>query len=120
MSAPFSTIKVKAGHHLMERIEEICRYLEVTPAHFIEYALASELTRQEAHRVKEDIALEEIRRNILGAGQSVGLAPEQEYDDTTQCQLCLKPIPRKEGVEGPLLCEECLSLAKGARLEPPP
>ena len=37
------------------------------------------------------------------------------------CQLCLRPIPYPRGsatVQGPFLCEECLSLANGGDFGP--
>ena len=115
MAAPFVTIKVRSGRKLMDRIEATCRYLDVTPANFIEYAIEGELRRQEKNQLKEDITLEEIRHNILGVGQSLSLV-EEEGGEVTNCQLCLKEIPGRDDVEGPVLCEDCHSLARGANL----
>lgn len=115
MAAPFVTIKVRSGRKLMDRIEAACRYLDVTPANFIEYAIEGELRRQEKNQLKEDITLEEIRHNILGVGQSLSLV-EEEGGEVINCQLCLKEISWRDDVEGPVLCEDCHSLARGANL----
>ena len=117
MAAPFVTIKVRTGRKLMDRIEAACRYLDVTPANFIEYAIEGEVGRQEKNQLKENITLEEIRSNILGVGQSLTII-EEEGAEVTNCQLCLKEIPWRDDVEGPILCEDCHSLAKGANITP--
>ena len=119
MAAPVFTIKVKAGRNLMERIQEICKYLEVSPANFIEYAIDNELHSQEVHKVQDDIAIEEIRQNILGSGQVLTFAPEEEDADYDVCELCMKHFPKGKEVEGPLLCDQCLSLAKGGDMDTP-
>ena len=114
------TVKVKIGQNLMERINKVSEFLDVNPANFVEYAIDKELQQQEQHRLREDITLEEIRKNILAVGQE--LSPdfhESHGEDTVPgaCQLCLKPISQPEKVDGPLLCDACLSLAKGGDLK---
>ncbi len=118
MAGRFVTIKVKAGIALMKRIHEVCSYLEVTPANFIEYAIQNELQAQEAHRIKEDIALEELRSRVLASGQSMEAPAEEAQENAPVCELCLAPVekPRRK-IQGPLLCDNCLDLAKGPPLE---
>lgn len=112
MTAPVVTIKVRAGHILMERIQKVSRYLDITPGNFIEHAIEAELSRQEAHLQAEGTTLDTLRRDVLGRGQTVTIHGEAEPSGEATCQLCLKPIPAVPGVEGPLLCEDCLALAK--------
>lgn len=112
MPVPVFTIKVKAGEPLMRRIREVCEYLEVSSAQFIEYAIDNELGTQEGHRINEDIALEEIRNSILASGQSMEIYAGEEEPEAA-CELCLAPIHKPKKVDGPLLCEDCLTLAKG-------
>ena len=118
MAVSFVTIKVKAGFALMTRIREVCSYLDVTPANFIEYAIQNELHAQENHRIKEDIALEEIRKGVLASGQSMEAGGDDEGEALSVCELCLSPVekPLKE-VQGPLLCDNCMALARGPSLE---
>jgi hypothetical protein len=116
MPAPSTTIKIQAGHKLMERIQAVSGYLDVTPANFIEYALEAELSRQESHARLEHAALEELRGSVLAVGQSVSIHDDAEHAEHDICQLCLRVmVPRGQGVEGPLLCEECYQIAKGDR-----
>ncbi len=118
MPAPSYTIKVKVGSALMERIENACGYLEVSPARFLQFAIENELHRQEVNRIKEEIALEEIRQNILGAGQTISFGIEEDEEaGSAHCQLCLKRVARRHHVDGPLLCDECYRVAKGGDLE---
>lgn len=116
MTAAMVTIKVKAGQALMKRIEQASQYLDVTPANFVEYAIERQLEEQEFHRIKEDITLEELRSNILHTGQTLALVFEDE--EVSHCQICMKELPGSPAVEGPVLCRDCHSLAKGAELEP--
>ena len=48
----------------MQRIREVCEYLDVSPAHFIEYAIENELENQEENRIVDVVALEEIRKSL--------------------------------------------------------
>ena len=121
MAVPLITIKVKAGEQLMDRIRKVSKNLEVMPANFIEYAIESELQRCENEALREDITLEEIRKGILATGQSMEIHTGDE--DQAACELCLIPIETPRKVEGPLLCDDCLELAKGPRMDglrPPP
>lgn len=115
MAVPLITIKVKAGAQLMNRIRKVCQDLEVKPANFIEYAIESELQRCENEALREDITLEEIRKGILAQGQSIEIHIGEE--DFSACELCLTPIETPRKVEGPLLCDDCLELAKGPRMD---
>jgi predicted DNA-binding protein len=116
MTAAMVTIKVKAGQELMGRIEQASKDLDVTPANFVEYAIERQLEEQEFHRIKEDITLEELRSTILHTGQTLAIVTEDE--EVSHCQICMKELPGSPAVEGPMLCRNCLSMAKGAKLEP--
>lgn len=115
MTAPAMTIKIRAGHRLMERIQEASRGLDIAPADFIEFAIENELSRQESQHELEEAALAKLRQEVLAAGQAVSIHSDDESDETETCQLCLRVMPRSTAVEGPLLCEDCLRLAKGGR-----
>ena len=115
MPVPMVTIRLQVGQHLVERIQEMSRYLDVTPANFIEYAIQSELGHQEQQRRQEHLTLDQLRQRVLEAGQGVSIHLDEESDEHTTCQLCLRVIPRGRGVEGPTLCDACYALAKGDR-----
>lgn len=115
MAAPMITIKVKAGQQMMARIKKACEYLEVKPASFIEFAINNELERHETQAIREDITLEEIHKGIMATGQSLEIHTDEE--DLSACELCLTPIETPRKVEGPLLCEDCLELARGPRMD---
>lgn len=117
MPTPTFTIKIKAGSALMDRIRNVAGYLDVTPAKFVEHAIESELRHQEAHQIKEDITLEELRKNVLSSGQSLEFSVDSEEGGVHYCDLCMKALPESGGFEGPTLCEECHNLAQGAQLE---
>ncbi|MEE8435524.1 MAG: hypothetical protein V3S64_12120 [bacterium] len=121
MAVPLVTIKVKAGEQLMNRIRKVCQNLEVMPANFIEFAIEHELQRHETQALQEEITLEEIHKGIMVKGQSIEIDTGDE--DLSTCELCLTPIETPRKVEGPLLCDDCLELAKGPRMDgvrPPP
>lgn len=115
MAASLITIKVKAGIQMMDRIKKVCKDLEVKPANFIEFAIENELQRHETQAIREDITLEEIRKGILATGQSLEIHADGE--DQSACELCLTPIETPRKVQGPLLCDDCLELAKGPRMD---
>ena len=119
MPAPAVTIRVKAGHRLMERIQEACRRLDVSPGNFIEFAIENELSRQETASAQENQTLSELQQRLLNEGQLVTIHKD-EMDDQHEdvCALCLREIPATSHVEGPLLCDSCHALAKGAGAAP--
>jgi predicted transcriptional regulator len=102
---------------LAQRVEEICDQLQLTPEGFAEYALEQEVTRQEIHRIKDEITFQEINRHILGEGQTlnVPLAEEEEALPRLEtCQMCMREFERPvEQVEGPMFCSDCLAMARG-------
>ena len=110
-------LTLPATRSLMVRIREACANLRMTPIAFIEYAVEQELNRQEIIRVKDEIAIQEIDRHILEDGQSLsvevgGLADADGH--ATICQMCLREFRSPvAGVEGPIFCNECLSMARG-------
>ena len=88
------------------------------PAKFIGFAIESELQRHETQAIREDITLEEIRHGILAGGQSITISDEEEDEgEEAACELCLTPIEKPKRVEGPLLCDACLELARGPKME---
>lgn len=113
------SIRVRADDRLYDRIQAVCEQLGVQPADFVEAAIERELRRREVQLLQEEIAMEEISRNVLSTGQSLELSTEEEAADadTRTCPLCLKrvSVPAQE-VQGPYLCEDCLALARGADL----
>ena len=117
MPAPAVTIRVKAGPRLMERIRAASTRLDMSPGNFIELAIESELSRQEDASDREHITLAQLQNRLLARGQTVTLEGPGE-DDQDACQLCLRPVPAPVQVEGPLLCDSCHALAKGAGAAP--
>ena len=118
MPAPTVTIRIKAGPQLMARIREAGQRLDITPGNFIELAIESELSRQEDDHAHERHTLTHLQRRLLSEGQSVTLELQDDDSDDDACQLCLRPVPARSQVEGPLLCDSCHALAKGAGSAP--
>ena len=100
---------------MMVRIRKACEELEVKPANFIEFAIGNELERHETQAIRENITLEEIHKGIMATGQSLEIHTDEE--DLSACELCLTPIETPRKVHGPLLCNDCMELAKGPNLD---
>ena len=118
-------IKVKLKKSVLARLNELAAAFDLSREEFIRTAVDNELKLREVERVREEIALLEIDRNVLAQGQTLSV-PAAEADGTStaataSCELCLAEIPAPPvGVAGPLFCDECLKLAKGgdfSRLE---
>lgn len=112
------TVRIRLGPHVVERMQEICEYLNLSPAAFAAYAVEQEVNRQELNRIKDEITIQEIGKYILKEGQSLNIDVEVEGDggplSLATCQMCLRDFTSPTGgVEGPTFCRECLSLAKG-------
>jgi len=110
-------VKIHLRGSLAERVGNICAQLELTPAGFAEYALEQEVTRQEIYKIRDEITIQEIDRHILGKGQTLNI-PLAEEDRAlprlATCQMCMHEFESPPGrVEGPLLCEDCLAMARG-------
>lgn len=119
MPAPAVTIRVKAGHRLMERIQEASRRLDVSPGNFIEFAIENELSRQESELAHENQTLSALQQRLLNEGQLVTIHKDEMVEEHEEvCALCLRPVTGESGVEGPLLCDSCHALAKGAGAAP--
>ena len=118
-------IKVKLKKSVLERLNELAAAFDLSREEFIRTAVDNELKLREVERVREEIALLEIDRNVLAEGQTLSvpaaLADGPSTPATASCELCLTEIPSPPvGVAGPLFCDECLKLAKGgdfSRLE---
>jgi hypothetical protein len=113
-----TSIQIELRHELIERAEELCQYLNIDLESLAEYALEQEITRQEIRRIKDEITIQEINRNILGGGQSLNVLLREEHEALYRhfhtCQMCLREFDRPlVSVEGPLFCDDCLALAKG-------
>jgi hypothetical protein len=110
-------MKIHLRGSLAERVGSVCGQLELTPEGFTEYALEQELTRQEINRIKDEITIQEIDRHILGQGQSLNV-PSAEEDAAlprlSTCEMCMREFESPPNrVEGPLLCGDCLAMARG-------
>ena len=113
-----ATIRIDVEGKLRERMSDVCDYLNVSPESFTEYAIEQEITRQEIHRIKDEITIQEINRNILNEGQSLQIPLDEEHEALYRhlhtCQMCLREFDRPlVTVQGPLFCDQCLALAKG-------
>lgn len=125
MTTPRFTLKLRSSRTLLDRIEAAADALGIMPADFVRHAIEKELRYQEVSRIKEDVALVELQKNVVGRGMGLAVLLEEEGSELATCQLCLKTFPRRpESVEGPLFCPECMELAKGGDfsvvLEPEP
>lgn len=106
------TMKIHTTAHMLERVRDAADYAGVSVADFVHSALERALREQEVRYLKAEVTMEELRRNVLNRPQSVAV-PMDEAEEAV-CQLCLKPfVPAEPPPEGPLLCEDCLALAKG-------
>ena len=106
---------------LLQRLEEIAQYMNVSIDSLVEFALEREIHRKEVQRVKDEISIEEIRLNILREGETADAAVIDAASlnlDTHNCELCgtsfFKPL---QWVDGPVFCESCLRLARGGAFE---
>jgi hypothetical protein len=115
MAATLVTIRIRLSRPLLARIEAAAAQLDASPAGFMQYASENELARQEAARLEEQAALEQLRESVLASGQSLSIHPDAEPAGEAACQLCLREIPHATRVEGPLLCDACYALAQGDR-----
>ncbi|MBI3992434.1 MAG: hypothetical protein HY342_04105 [Candidatus Lambdaproteobacteria bacterium] len=106
---------------LLERLEDIARYLNVPVDSLVEFAVEREVRRKEIERVKDEISEEEIRLNILPRGESIApqLDGEAALDlNAHNCELCgTFFFHHLREVEGPIFCDGCLKLAKGGEFE---
>ncbi|MCH8881953.1 MAG: hypothetical protein IIA41_00485 [SAR324 cluster bacterium] len=111
-------IRFKMSPHLAERVRAVCEYLNLTAEGLAEYALEQEVTRQEVYKIRDEITIQEIGKNILGEGQSLHIQVRDENDELnrhlTTCQMCLQEFKHPlDKVDGPLFCRDCLDMAKG-------
>ncbi|MCH7477719.1 MAG: hypothetical protein IIA14_06420 [SAR324 cluster bacterium] len=111
-------IRVKLKKSVLARLKELAAAFDLSREEFIQTAVDNELKRREVERVRGEIALLEIDRNILAQGQTLSVpvaeAAGASTPATATCELCLAEIPSPPvGVAGPLFCDECLKLAKG-------
>jgi hypothetical protein len=119
MTAPLVTLRIRLRQALLQRVEALGAELDVSPAGFIEFAIENELGRQEATRMEEQAALEQLQASVLATGQSLSIQHDAEADELVTCQLCLRAIPRGSTVDGPLLCDGCYALARGPHAPAP-
>ena len=110
-------VKIHLRGSLAERVRIVCGQLDLTPEGFAEYALEQEVTRQEICKIKDEITIQEIDRHILGQGQTLNI-PLAEEDAAlprlATCQMCMHEFESPQSrVEGPLLCGDCLAMARG-------
>ena len=116
------TLNVKLPAELLEELTESAKNLRLPVTLFVERALRKELEQTEIERLREEIALLEIHKNILAQGQTMpqqmlgGDADGEEGE--AHCGLCLKLITSEPEVGGPRLCKDCLDLAVGADFSP--
>jgi hypothetical protein len=110
-------VKVHLRGSLAQRVGEVCAHLELTPEGFAEYALEQEVARQEIHKIKDEITIQEIDRHILGAGQTLNIPLAEEdaaFPRLATCPMCMHEFERPAAhVDGPLFCEDCLAMARG-------
>ena len=111
-------MQINLEPQMAQRLNSISGYLQISPAGFLEYAIEQEIARQEIHRLKDEITIQEINKNILGDGQSFPIQLVNENKELNRqistCQMCLVEFDQPlDLVEGPWFCDDCLALAKG-------
>ena len=107
---------------LVEQVEAALSQFNMSQAEFFVEATKNELIRLDESKIREDIALMEIDKKILSEGQSVNIVveagdpvPDAPY---SQCELCNELLSSPEaGFAGPLFCERCMEIAKGAKFD---
>ena len=111
-------MQINLEPRMAQRLNSISGYLQISPEGFLEYAIEQEIARQEIHRLKDEITIQEINKNILGDGQSFPIQLVNENKELNRqistCQMCLVEFDQPlDLVEGPWFCDDCLALAKG-------
>ena len=112
-------VKFKIPRPLLARMDALVEALKTSRSAFVQEAIENELQRQEAEQTREEIALQEIRKNILAEGHAVDVMndgdPASHHDP--HCEMCMKPLPPPSSpVDGPLFCKQCLELARGPKM----
>ncbi|MCZ6472325.1 MAG: hypothetical protein O7E56_09155 [SAR324 cluster bacterium] len=115
----FKKLKLKVPLALLQRVDAAAAQVRASRKDFLRQAIESELERFELEQTREEIAFQEIRRNVLAEGQAVDISAEEESPDeksaTHHCEMCMKSLPPPPfPVQGPLFCEACMGIARGA------
>ena len=87
-------IRFKMSPHLAERVRAVCEYLNLTAEGLAEYALEQEVTRQEVYKIRDEITIQEIGKNILGEGQSLHIQVRDENDEYPEGSLLALALER--------------------------
>jgi len=107
------TIRIKLERPLLERIEDIAESEGESLNSWIVDALRFRLGAWEIDHVRDEIALEEIEREILIKGQTAPI-PVDGPADMGHCDMCLQEIVLDPlMVDGPHFCTKCLEISKG-------
>ncbi len=117
----FKNLNLKVPLALLQRVDAAAAQARVSRKDFLRQAIESELERSELEQTREEIALQEIRKNVLAEGQAVDIPAEEESLDgksaMRHCEMCMKALPPPPfHVQGPLFCEACMGIARGAFL----
>jgi hypothetical protein len=115
-------IKLMLPGDLMEHVNSAVAQQGMSQVEFFIEATKNELIRIQQIRTREEIALIEIKNDILADGESVNIVAEdgESGPDSlfVQCEMChdLLPAP-SPGVQGPYFCTRCMGIAKGANFQ---
>ena len=114
-------LKLTLPGDLVDDLDAAVERYGMARSEFFVEAIKNELLRLSQSRVREDIALIEINESILAQGESVNVVADYGKAGAeapfTECDMChdLLPSPRPD-VKGPVFCQRCLGIAKGADL----
>jgi len=112
MTRAMQTVNMTLEKRLLERLQNRADSLGLNAQDLIHRAIKNELLRLDQERVS-DTRISHLQSGILAQPQSMLLPMEDEEEDLSTCEICLKSIPgARKPVEGPLLCNSCMSLAR--------
>ena len=102
---------------LVNDLQSMADSLGLNVPEVIHRAITHELARLEKERSHNDSRLAHLQTDILSQAQSLSLSMEGEEEQGTICEICLVPITgAQRPVEGPLLCNACMSLARSGEV----
>lgn len=115
----FKKLKLKVPLAFLQRVDAAAAQARASRKDFLRQAIERELERSELAQTREEIMFQEIRKHVLAEGQAVNIPAEGESPDekpaTRHCEMCMKALPPPPfPVQGPLFCEACMGIARGA------
>ena len=113
MSQNNQTVTVPLKKNLVKDLQRMADYLGMSMPEVIHQAITNELARLNHEHSHNDRRLAHLQTDILSQAQSLNMALDGEEEQSAVCEICLTPISESQRpVEGPLLCNDCMRLAR--------